>query len=306
MNLSVVVSTYNGEQYIYEQLNSLRMQSRPADEVLIFDDGSTDKTLEIINTYIETYKLKHWKCIKNNQNKGWKRNFMEGITATSGDLIFTCDQDDIWMENKLALMEQQMEHNFSIDVLASDFIRYYGLNHKERGLSLRGNLIKVDYRKKMLLTVCPGCTFCIRRTFFNKVQQYWHSNHPHDSFLWRYGMFTNGTYILNQPLVNWRKHADSTFTLELKTSNNLQGKIDWLNYADEVLKHLAQYLEQTQVPEQKQKKQTVQLYTDWLIQRRKFIKSKNPFVGIGLLKYVMCYSTVRQYLGDWVVTYLSR
>ena len=111
MYLSVVISTYNGSKYILEQLDSIRNQTRRADEVMIIDDCSTDDTVEKINNFLKKYNLNNWKIVKNVENKGWKRNFMEGIWRSNGDLIFPCDQDDIWMPDKLQLMEAIMvEH----------------------------------------------------------------------------------------------------------------------------------------------------------------------------------------------------
>ena len=97
MKLSIVLSTYNGEAYITEQLDSILNQTRKADEVLIFDDCSTDNTPQIIEQFISGHNLTTWKFAVNHENKGWKRNFMEGIWSTSGDLVFPCDQDDIWI-----------------------------------------------------------------------------------------------------------------------------------------------------------------------------------------------------------------
>ena len=71
MKLSVVISTYNGEDYIERQLDSIKNQTRPADEVLIIDDCSTDNTVNIIRRYIEKNDLCSWKFEVNNQNKGW-------------------------------------------------------------------------------------------------------------------------------------------------------------------------------------------------------------------------------------------
>ena len=79
MYLSVVISTYNGSKYILEQLDSIRNQTRRADEVMIIDDCSTDDTVEKINNFLKKYNLNNWKIVKNVENKGWKRNFMEGI-----------------------------------------------------------------------------------------------------------------------------------------------------------------------------------------------------------------------------------
>ena len=95
MKTSVVISTYNGEKYIIEQLDSLRKQSRPADEVIIADDCSSDHTVDIVKQYINQNKLNSWQVIVNDHNKGWRRNFMETMWNATGDLIFPCDQDDI-------------------------------------------------------------------------------------------------------------------------------------------------------------------------------------------------------------------
>ena len=72
MKLSIVISSYNGAKHIEEQLNSLRLQTRPADEVLICDDGSTDGTVKIVSDFINSYELQNWKLIVNESK--WRRN----------------------------------------------------------------------------------------------------------------------------------------------------------------------------------------------------------------------------------------
>ena len=57
MKVSIVLCSYNGEKYIEEQLDSLRVQTRPADEVMIFDDRSTDRTVKIVQDFISKYEL---------------------------------------------------------------------------------------------------------------------------------------------------------------------------------------------------------------------------------------------------------
>ena len=89
MKLSIVMTTYNGIRYIEEQLESIVNQERKADEVLIFDDGSNDGTPEFIEKYIIKNNLNNtWKVIVNEENKGWRRNFVEGIWSSTGDLVF--------------------------------------------------------------------------------------------------------------------------------------------------------------------------------------------------------------------------
>lgn len=121
------MTTYNGMEYIKDQLDSLANQKRKVDEVLIFDDGSNDGTIEFIENYINKNKLNNtWKLIINKENKGWRRNFVEGIWESIGDLVFPCDQDDIWHENKLETVENIMTENHQIQVLTTNVTNLYG------------------------------------------------------------------------------------------------------------------------------------------------------------------------------------
>lgn len=143
MKISVVVSTYNGSEYIIEQLESLRQQSRQADEVLIFDDASKDATPTLIKQYIEKNNLHTWKFIVNEENIGWRRNFIQGMKKCSGELIFLCDQDDIWNFEKLKKMSAVMENNLNIGLLASTYIETYSDGMKKEFIYSRSKDEKI-------------------------------------------------------------------------------------------------------------------------------------------------------------------
>ncbi len=96
--ISVSLCTYNGEQYIREQLQSIFNQSMPVDEVVIGDDGSSDATLSIINTFKEKYPIR---VLESGQKLGTIRNFLRTIFECTGDIIFLSDQDDIWVPCKV-------------------------------------------------------------------------------------------------------------------------------------------------------------------------------------------------------------
>ncbi|MBR3263913.1 glycosyltransferase family 2 protein [Candidatus Saccharibacteria bacterium] len=96
MKISVAMATYNGEKYIKEQLESILNQLGKDDEVVVSDDGSTDKTLDIV----KSLKDKRIKIIKG-PRKGVKQNFSNAIKHCTGRYIFLADQDDVWMPNKL-------------------------------------------------------------------------------------------------------------------------------------------------------------------------------------------------------------
>ena len=100
MKISVALATFNGEKYIKEQLQSILSQQLPVDEVVISDDGSSDSTPEIIKDFIKDNELENWSFSVNEKNLGYAQNFIHTIKKTTGDIVFLCDQDDIWLPEK--------------------------------------------------------------------------------------------------------------------------------------------------------------------------------------------------------------
>ena len=102
MRISVAMATYNGARFITEQLDSIRLQSLPVDQVILRDDGSSDQTLEIVREYLETYELAPaWRITQNGKRLGYAENFRAAVEETDGDYVFFCDQDDIWEPDRV-------------------------------------------------------------------------------------------------------------------------------------------------------------------------------------------------------------
>jgi len=93
--ISVIIPTYNGEVFIAEALQSVFKQTRPVDEIIVVDDGSSDGTIEILKKYAAKITL-----IENSHkgNPAFGRN--AGIEKATGNFIAFLDQDDLWPENK--------------------------------------------------------------------------------------------------------------------------------------------------------------------------------------------------------------
>ena len=70
LKISLVMATYNGEKYIKKQLESIRKQTQPIDEVIISDDNSNDTTMKIVKNYILNYNLHNWYVYSNDENIG--------------------------------------------------------------------------------------------------------------------------------------------------------------------------------------------------------------------------------------------
>lgn len=98
MKLSVALCTFNGEKHISEQLESVLCQQMPIDEIIICDDGSSDKTLEIIADFQKSNPS--IKLFENPENLGVIKNFEKAINLCSNGIVFLCDQDDIWFPDK--------------------------------------------------------------------------------------------------------------------------------------------------------------------------------------------------------------
>ncbi len=96
--ISIAMTTYNGEKYIREQLDSLYSQTRIPDEVIVCDDLSSDGTVKILEEYHKKYGLKYF---INDKNLGVNKNFEKSVSFCSGDYIAFCDQDDIWLPQKI-------------------------------------------------------------------------------------------------------------------------------------------------------------------------------------------------------------
>ncbi len=120
--IEVIMCTYNGIKFVEKQLDSIRYQTKQADRVSIFDDISDDGTTELIKNYIENYNLSDkWILHVNEKNKGWRRNFFDGILESQGDIIFFSDQDDIWELDKIEVMAKVFEDNTDVIKLNSYF-----------------------------------------------------------------------------------------------------------------------------------------------------------------------------------------
>lgn len=108
--VDILVATYNGEKYIRAQLLSLLFQSHEAIRVLVHDDGSTDATREIVR--VIAAKDSRVTLIEDVVRCGGAgKNFMHLLKFSTANAVMFCDQDDIWFDNKVAVMLEGLKRN---------------------------------------------------------------------------------------------------------------------------------------------------------------------------------------------------
>jgi glycosyltransferase involved in cell wall biosynthesis len=117
--VSVAMCTYNGAKYLPEQLESIANQTVAVGELVVCDDGSTDNTIEVIKSFAQTCSFPvtfH----SNTVNLGSTKNFEKCLNLCSGDIIFLCDQDDKWREDKVEKQLAYFKENPGKDAVFSD------------------------------------------------------------------------------------------------------------------------------------------------------------------------------------------
>lgn len=98
MKVDVVLCTFNGERFLAAQLESIERQTRRPDRVLVFDDGSTDGTLRVLEAFAPRLPLM---VSTNSVRLGPSGNFSQALGHAHGDIVFLCDQDDLWRPRKV-------------------------------------------------------------------------------------------------------------------------------------------------------------------------------------------------------------
>ena len=119
IKISIALSTYNGEDYIGDQLNSFAEQIYLPDELIVCDDCSQDSTVSIVQQF--AYKAPfEVRVFVNERNIGYIKNFSKALSYCSGDIVLLSDQDDVWFPNKLLLLKNFLQNNSKIQLVIHD------------------------------------------------------------------------------------------------------------------------------------------------------------------------------------------
>lgn len=209
------MATYNGEKYIKEQLESILSQLDEKDEVIVSDDHSTDKTLEIV----EKFRDSRVKIFLNKNDKGLTYNFENAIKQANGDYIFLSDQDDVWLPNKVAVAVKGLEDNDFVITNCKITDRnlnvinesYFKFNNSKKGF------FKNFYRSSYL-----GCCTAFRRELLSDILPF-----PQKLYLyhdWWIGYIADRKYkvqFIEEACLLYRRHDENVSPTGQKSKQNL-------------------------------------------------------------------------------------
>ncbi|MFV0255158.1 MAG: glycosyltransferase family 2 protein [Erysipelotrichaceae bacterium] len=212
MRVSVAMCTYNGEKYLAKQLNSILAQSVKVDEIIISDDNSQDGTILLCEQILSSSSIPY-QIIKNKKALGVKANFKQCFSLCSGDIIFSCDQDDIWENNKVKSIIAYFKKQPKLNLIASD-ATLIDANDQGMRLSLQQSLeFSVDSNNtifdNLLRTYCiTGATMAFRKSFFEKafyLSEYW----LHDGWLALGAALNDCLLFVPEKLTRYRLHGNN-------------------------------------------------------------------------------------------------
>ncbi|MEH6307015.1 glycosyltransferase family 2 protein [Olivibacter sp. CPCC 100613] len=235
--ISIALCTYNGEEFLEKQINSICCQSYSNLEIIIVDDNSSDGTWDILQTM--SNNRSNIKIHKNNSNIGFIKNFEKALRLCTGDYIAMSDQDDIWNPNKIEVLMEQIKmhmlvyHDSSFineeDKLISEKTEseiYDKFNDQSNLFFLKHNSI-------------PGHSSMFRKELLTYALPF-HHNFYHDWWLAFVAQSIGSIGFVPQVLAKHRQHAHNVtdpLTLraqQKKSKKSFEFNLEWV-------KHLAEF-----------------------------------------------------------------
>jgi hypothetical protein len=215
LRFSVALCTFNGEAYLEEQLASILAQGRPPDDVVICDDGSVDRTVDILRNFAKSAGFQV-RIEVNPTRLGFTKNFEKAIQLCEGDVIALSDQDDCWYPTRLAMLEKAFLEHPSQALIFSDADlmdegsrlvgkRYWstcGLNERHRKQVKEGRALQVLLKHNV---VC-GATVAFRSELREIVLPIPEIT-VHDLWIAVVASVVSEIGMLPAPSIKYRKHS---------------------------------------------------------------------------------------------------
>lgn len=289
--ITIVMSTYNGEKYIREQIDSILSSTCQEFDLLISDDCSSDQTINIINSYQREYPCRIH-VHRNEKNMGYTLNFLNAVGRTNSDYVMFCDQDDVWMPDKIELTlkrMKQLENNLGSEVPIAVFTDAQVVDENLKTINpsffRSGNLNpqKTDLPHILMENKLIGCTVMFNRALRDVLIE-----HPMPS----YARYHDWWIALIAAALGRISYLPKATLLYRQHGNNVVGDQSFLAYVKRRATTLLKQKE-TITALQKQANEFLSLYHDelskesyQLIHRFAHLNQANPLMRrYDLLRY---------------------
>ena len=221
--ISIAMTTYNGEKYLREQLDSILTQTYKNFELIICDDCSKDKTRKILTEYEQ--KDNRIKIYFNEENLGFKKNFEKAISFCNGDYIAFCDQDDVWNSTKLELSLSEIK---SYSLLCTN-AELTDSNLKPLGYTMKDSITIPNFTKDNLEILknlihhnfVQGATILAKSVFIKKYLPIPKDVIFHDWYYAVCAMCENGIKYLDNCTIKYRQHQSNVTENKKNNLGNL-------------------------------------------------------------------------------------
>ena len=203
MKLSVLLASYNGERFIAKQISSILDQLLSGDELIISDDGSTDRTREIVSSFNDARMT-----ILEGPREGINANFINAYEHASGDAVLFSDQDDIWLPGRAQLYRDRL--------VLHDFVICDAEIIDEQGRVLTRSYFQKNRTPKtffgnLLRCRTLGCCIGFRRAVIGEKLNIFRDYHtlPFDYSLTLLSLFYFKVYFSKKPYHQYRRHNNN-------------------------------------------------------------------------------------------------
>lgn len=232
--VSIALATYNGAHFLDEQLESLARQTLLPAELVVSDDGSTDATMDILRAFAARAPFPV-RILPGHDRLGVAENFFRAAEACTAPLIAFCDQDDVWLTEKLALCVERMEQDGSllamhIATLTDAHLAPVGLHRQD----IAGNSVAPALTRDIGVG-CWGNTMLFRGSLLSAADwrhrptQTWkRAPMLHDSWIYVLACALGPVSLIDEPLCLYRQHDGNLMGTVRKRS--LLGRMRGLRY----------------------------------------------------------------------------
>lgn len=210
--ISIALSTYNGQRFLRQQLDSIYAQTISPAQVVAVDDCSTDGTVALLEEYVERHGLKLY---LNTTNQGCIQTTSRALSLCTGDYIALSDQDDIWFPEKLETLHYHLGDKTLVcsdSLLCDERGNLLGNSHRRRSLvPIPKNGASPDtlYRSLLYMNFVTGCTALFRRSLLDRALPIPPESRMHDWWLALWATQEQGIVYYEEPLQYYRQHDNN-------------------------------------------------------------------------------------------------